>query len=145
MVRKQGEELFSLTGELKARSKKLAELTAEQLVSGAVLSGGVRVMCGFIEGNAGDLKLILDGLAEREKEPFAALLFARSADGSSTDYRMACSKGVKLNMKELCAAVNAAVNGKGGGNPLFAQGKTQRTVDGETALMLQNYMIKAVE
>ena len=37
------------------------------------------------------------------------------------------------------------MNGKGGGSPLFAQGKTARAVDAQTVEMLKNYMIKAIE
>jgi alanyl-tRNA synthetase len=48
-------------------------------------------------------------------------------------------------MKELCSAVNAAVNGKGGGGPLFAQGKTERQVDAETLAMLKSYIVKAAD
>ena len=76
--------------------------------------GSIHEECGvfgiFESLGANDLKLICEEvskLAEAEKTAFAALIFSVSNEG--TDYRMACSNGFKLSMKELCAAVNAAV------------------------------------
>ena len=144
-IRKQMDELTAAKAELKAKSALLAAGTAAALVENAVKAGSVLITCEKLAGmNANDLKLVCDRLAESAKEPFAALVFAENREGG-TDYRMACSQGVKLSMKELCAAVNAAVNGKGGGSPLFAQGKTSRGVDAQTVDMLKNYMIKAIE
>ena len=48
-------------------------------------------------------------------------------------------------MKEVCAAVNAALNGKGGGSPVFAQGKSERRLDEGTADALKRYLFAAAE
>ena len=143
-IRKQSDELAAAKAELKAKAQQLAERTAEALLAAAKTSGGAAVICASLPGTgANDLKLICDKLAfGGNSTPWAALLFAPAAD--STDYRMACSAGLRLSMKELCAAVNAAVNGKGGGNPLFAQGKTARVVDAQTVEMLEDYILKAL-
>lgn len=143
-IRKQSDELAALKAELKQKSAVLAEKTAESLLKNAALSGKTAVIADEMDGmNANDLRLICDSLTANGAAPWVALLFAPSAAG--TDYRMACSSGGKLSMKELCSAVNAAVNGKGGGGPLFAQGKTERRMDAETLAMLKNYVIQAVK
>lgn len=156
-IKKQMDELASVKAELKAKSELLAKRNAASLMKNAARAGETLVVCEVMHNlNANDIKLICDIFARDSEEaeavlskernspvslPFALLLFAPSAAG--TDYRMACSKGFPLSMKELCAAVNAAVNGKGGGSPLFAQGKTERKVDDETAAMLREYMLRA--
>ena len=144
-IRKQSEELALLKAELKQKSAILAAQTADSLMKSAAVSGKTAVVCEMLSGmNANDLKLITDALAASgASAPWIALVFAPSAAG--TDYRMACSAGSKLSMKELCSAVNAAVNGKGGGSPVFAQGKTERQVDEETVAMLKNYILRAAE
>ncbi len=146
VVRKQMDELASLKAELKQKSALLAGKTAAELLgkASAERSGKTAVIAGILEGmNANDIRLVCDSLAANGGAPWIALLFAPSAAG--TDYRMACSAGGKLSMKELCSAVNAAVNGKGGGGPLFAQGKTERQVDAETLAMLKSYIVKAAD
>jgi Predicted metal-dependent hydrolases related to alanyl-tRNA synthetase HxxxH domain len=146
VVKKQMDELASAKAELKQKSILLAEKTAEELLkkASAERPGRTAVICGLLPGmNANDLRLICDSLAAKKDARWTALLFAPSAAG--TDYHMACSAGCRLSMKELCAAVNAAVNGKGGGGPLFAQGKTERQADEDIAAMLKNYIEKAVD
>ena len=144
-VYKQMDELNALKSELRQKSALLAAKTAEELMKTAETKGGARLVFSAFENlGANDLKLIceeLSKLAEAEKTAFAALIFSVSNEG--TDYRMACSNGFKLSMKELCAAVNAALCGKGGGSPVFAQGKSERKLDEGTAEALKKYLLSA--
>ena len=144
-VYKQMDELNALKSELRQKSALLAAKTAEELMKTAETKGGSKLVFSAFENlGANDLKLIceeLSKLAEAEKTAFAALIFSVSSEG--TDYRMACSNGFKLSMKELCAAVNAALNGKGGGSPVFAQGKSERKLDEGTAEALKKYLLSA--
>lgn len=146
-VYKQMDELIALKAELKAKSKLLAQKYACELAEKAEICGGARIIFHSFDAlDANDLKLILDDLAqsaEDEKTAFAALVFSVSDGG--TDYRMACSNGFKLSMKEVCTAVNAALNGKGGGSPVFAQGKSERRLDEGTADALKRYLLAAAE
>ncbi len=145
-IKKQMEEIASLKAELKAKSRLIAEGHAKRLMDTAQERGGARVIFeAFEELGANDIKLICDELAKRAEEEglnFTALLFAVSEDG--TEYRMACSRGAGLNMKELCTAVNAALMGKGGGSPVFAQGKSERRLDEGTAEALKKYLLSAM-
>lgn len=144
-VYKQMDELIALKSELRQKSALLAAKTAEELMKAAETKGGARLVFGIFESlGANDLKLICEEvskLAETEKSAFAALVFSASNEG--TDYRMACSAGFKLSMKELCAAVNAALCGKGGGSPVFAQGRSERRLDEGTAESLKRYLYAA--
>ena len=144
-VYKQMDELNALKSELRQKSALLAAKTAEELMKTAETKGGSKLVFSAFENlGANDLKLICEEvskLAETEKTAFAALIFSVSNEG--TDYRMACSNGFKLSMKELCAAVNAALNGKGGGSPVFAQGKSERKLDEGTAEALKKYLLSA--
>ncbi|MBR5947791.1 MAG: hypothetical protein IKZ82_03955 [Clostridia bacterium] len=144
-IYKQMDEVNALKSELKQKSTLLAAKTADELMKNAEVKGGASIVFDSLEGvGANDLKLILEELSRRaevEKATFAALLFAPSKDG--TDYRMACSAGFKLSMKELCSAVNAALNGKGGGSPVFAQGKSERKLDEGTFDALRSYLMAA--
>ena len=58
---------------------------------------------------------------------------------------MVCSPGVKLSMRDLCSAVNAALDGKGGGSPTFAQGKSSRSVTSDELVMLENYIASVLK
>jgi len=144
-VYKQMDELIALKSELRQKSALLAAKTAEELMKAAETKGGARLVFGIFESlGANDLKLICEEvskLAEAEKTAFAALVFSASNDG--TDYRMACSNGFKLSMKELCAAVNAALCGKGGGSPVFAQGRSERRLDEGISEALKKYLLSA--
>ena len=144
-VYKQMDELNALKSELRQKSALLAAKTADELMKNAETKGGSKLVFSAFENlGANDLKLIceeLSKLAEAEKTAFAALIFSVSSEG--TDYRMACSNGFKLSMKELCAAVNAALNGKGGGSPVFAQGKSERKLDEGTSEALKKYLLSA--
>ena len=146
-IKKQQDELASVKAESKRKSVLIAERLACELIEGAERAGACRVIVRRLEAqSANDLKLLADELSKRseaEKIPFAALLFAASADG--TDYRLACSAGVKPDMKELVSVVNAATGGKGGGSAVFAQGRSERRLDEETLLQIRDYMLRAMK
>lgn len=142
-IAKQIDEISALKAEIRLKSALIAKTEAENLVNSAEKCGNGLVMFKVFENlGANDLKLIIDEIAALAgSSPWAALLFSGKANGA--DYRMGASAGFKPDMRELCAAVNAATGGKGGGSPVFAQGGSDRKLDGETAEMLKNYLLKA--
>lgn len=148
-IKKQVDDLSSAYSELKLKSRLLAGEYAEKLLARGKVIGSTAVICEAFEGmNANDLKLIGENICSSAASAkgistVAALLFARN--NGVTEYRMVCSPELKFSMKELCSAVNAAVNGKGGGSPVFAQGKTNTQVDDDTVAMLRNYMERAIK
>lgn len=146
-IKKQTDELSAAHAEAKLKSRLLAEEYAEKLTAAGKLIGSTLVVCEAFEGlNANDLKLIgerICAVASSSERAAAALLFARGK--GVTEYRMVCTPGLELSMRVLCSAVNAAVNGKGGGSPTFAQGKTNASVNDYTVILLRNYMERAIK
>lgn len=144
-VAKQIKELGAVKAELKLKTAMLAEYIANELCVEAKSGSSVLPIVRAFDGmSANDIALIGESLLKKVR--CAALLFARRQDG--TDYRMVCSDGTGLSMKELCAAVNAAVNGRGGGNAAFAQGRTAREVSDDDVKMLESYLtgiVKSIE
>lgn len=140
-IAKQMNDINACKAELKTKSALLAELYAEKLIGESEPVKGIRPIVFLLDGlNPNDMKLLGDKICELT--PAVTLFFTHGEDG--TNYRMACSKGGNMDMKQLCSAVNAAVNGKGGGSPLFAQGRTAERVSEETIEMLRNYVVSVL-
>ena len=134
-VKKQGEELGAVKRELKEKTKLLCELIAEKEGhDGAVVLN----KDGF---SAFDVRLLAEALTK--KFACAALVFGRSGD--TAYYGVACSEGVNCHAGEVCKAVNAALDGKGGGNAKFAQGSSKREVTNELCDMLEAYISKLLK
>lgn len=141
-VMKQSNDLITAKLEIKAKSALLAELYAQKFSTATPPVKGIVPIVEIMDGlTANDLKLLCDTLVQTC--PCVALLFVPHSQG--TDYRMSCSAKSGMNMKELCSAVNAAVGGKGGGSPLFAQGKTPEQVHADTVAMLKNYITSVLK
>ncbi len=142
-VQKVQTELSSCKLELKIKSRLISELLGERLLSSAANVNSIDYIVKLLDYLAPvDLKMLSDFLIKNAVHPLIALLFCTTKSG--TDYRMVCSSGIKLSMRELCDAVNIALNGKGGGNSLFAQGKTAKQVNNDDILMLENYVRTAL-
>lgn len=141
-IKKQIDELSDLKHENRMKTAILADLYAEKLISDADKVGNTLLVCKTLDGlAANDLKTLGDKLCEK-CDSGVALIFINGKQ--ETNYRMVC-KGVDFSMKELCAAVNGAVNGKGGGSSEFAQGKTMEKVGIETIEMLKKYIKKVID
>ena len=130
-VRKQSEELAMLKRELKARTQALCDMLAEKNTSAFAV---VRIE-GF---SANDVKMLSETLIAHGAK--AALVFGIT-DGV-THYRAVRAKDTSLNMNEIIKAVNALLNGKGGGSPLFAQGSAQKSLDSESFGSIKAYAEK---
>lgn len=79
------------------------------------------------------------------KEPMMLLLLATEANGS-LQYMLCCSEGVKLDMGELCQAVNAATGGNGGGRGTLAQGSAPASSwRQDTFTQLEAYLLQRLE
>jgi len=119
VIIKQGDELNACKRELKARTAKLMGYVAKELYDAAEQIGGVKLIVSVQEGfSAGDLKPLTESILALGKS--AAMIFI--PDGDTVRYALAASDKVKLSMKDAAQAVNAALNGKGGGRDTFAQG-----------------------
>lgn len=131
-VRKQSEELGRIKRELKERTKLACRLIAQSIGhEGAV----VTLQPGF---TAFDTRLLAEALTEGRS--CAALVFGRAGD--ATYYSAAVSGGLACHAGEICKAVNAALDGKGGGNAQFASGSSRREATPELCEMLENYISK---
>ena len=96
-------------------------------------------MLNMPELTAFDVRLLCEALMKKRR--CAVIAFGSAGEGCC--YSTACSEGVKLHAGEVCKAVNAAVNGKGGGNASFANGSGKERVTEELCSMLRGYLEKA--
>lgn len=118
-VVRQGDELNACKRELKARTAALMRYIAKELYGAAEEIGGTKLIVSVQKGfSAGDLKPMTESILALGKS--AVMIFV--PDGENVRYALACSEGAGLSMKDAAAAVNAALNGKGGGRDSFAQG-----------------------
>lgn len=119
VVVKQGDELNACKRELKTRTARLMTYVAKELYDAAEDINGTRLIISVQEGfSAADLKPLTEATLALGQA--AAMVFV--PDGDTVRYALASSEGVKLSMKDAASAVNAALNGKGGGRDTFAQG-----------------------
>lgn len=138
-VQKLRNDLSTCKQEIKSKSDLLTELLSTELLSGIESSGSTGyIVKRFDTLSPADLKALSDKLIAKTASPLAALLFCNTPSG--TEYRMVCTDGLKLSMRDLCSAVNAAINGKGGGSSSFAQGKTLKSVSDDDIDMLEHYL-----
>lgn len=138
-VQKLRNDLSTCKQEIKSKSDLLTELLSTELLSGIESSGSTGyIVKRFDTLSPADLKALSDKLITKTTSPLAALLFCNTPSG--TEYRMVCTDGLKLSMRDLCSAVNAAISGKGGGSSSFAQGKTSKSVSDDDIDMLEHYL-----
>ena len=104
--------------ELEKVRTDLAGAAAKNLLEDAAIVGGAKVVVRQIDGEMRDLMALSKEICEDPKA--VALLGARSAGGAS----LIVSHGaeVALDAREVFAEAVAAIGGKGGGRPDFAQG-----------------------
>lgn len=118
-VVRQGEELAETKRVLKKRSEELFACRAASVYENAPKAGNTAVVVRFEEGmNMNELGFFAENLCAANRT--VTVLFSEQ-DGHLI-YKMTCTKGVQLSMKEVCLAVNAATGGKGGGRDDNAQG-----------------------
>ena len=121
-VLRQGDELSEVKRTLKQRTDALLAYHTAALLAQAESIGDVKLVLYAEDGlSAADMKLFAQKIAEAEKS--IALLF--SQNGDTLLYQLAAAPGVKLSMRDVCAAVNAATGGRGGGKDAFAQGSAK--------------------
>lgn len=145
-IEKQDSELSACRRELRQKAALCAELMSGELLRAAEYAGSCACIVKRLDNfTANDLKLLGDRLiaAAPASRELAALLISNGAAGCA--YRMVSTPGVKLSMRELCAAVNAALAGKGGGGSAFAQGSSPRRASDEDIELLRGYLLRALE
>lgn len=142
-IKKLKNDMSNLHLELKNKTLMLCELLSQSLLSGAQMKNSVKIIVEILpDFTANDLKLLSTRIIDTSDIPVVALLFCKNDSG--TEYRMACSSTVELSMRNLCFSVNAMLNGKGGGNDSFAQGKSPRQIGDEDLELLKKYLISAL-
>ncbi len=134
-VVKQGEELGAAKRELKEKGRLIASLMAEKLGhDGAVVLNEPEL-------GAYDVRLLCEALMNKYR--CAAVVFGSAGEGAC--YSVSRAEGVNVHAGEVCRAVNAAVNGKGGGSASFANGSCRERPAPEVCAMLENYLQKLME
>lgn len=134
-IRKQGEELSRSNKELKQATARLDEHLADKLRHEAAVVRGIQLIVTDV-GNveARRLRPLAQGTLEGKS---LSVIFAPW--GEQVNYIAAC-KGVDMDMNECIKAVNAALNGKGGGRGDMAQGSAKLTCDlSDTIEQLRHY------
>lgn len=142
-VLRQGDELSGLKRELKHRTDALLAYRTMELLAKADIVQDTKLVLYAEEGlSAADMKLFAEKLTNAEK--CIALIFSQNSD--TLLYQIAASSGIKLSMRDVCAAVNAATGGRGGGKETFAQGsaKVQPGMQ-ETMEQLRAYLRAAIK
>lgn len=137
-IERREQELNEVRRELKSRTAKVVEYTAKEALMKAESIGGIKlIIYQSEEFNQSELKLLSDNLISAGK--CIALLFGTK--GENIAYCIACSDGIKHSMRDICDAVNALLNGKGGGRPNFCQGSAPKKSGLDESLeQLENYM-----
>ncbi|MEL7609848.1 MAG: DHHA1 domain-containing protein [Bacillota bacterium] len=118
-VLRQGEELSDLKREFRARTARLMDYIARELLGNARAVKGVKLVCLMQQGwSQAERKQLADALCI---DP-GCLMLLFVPEGEQIAYTFARGDKVRLSMKDVCAAANAAFLGKGGGRDSFAQG-----------------------
>ncbi len=137
-VVRQGDELAVLKKELRVRTDALLSYRAADLLAKADVIGGTKLVISLEEGFAmQELKLLAEKVCTAEK----AVAVILSAAGETICYQLWRSSGVTLSMRDVSAALNAILGGKGGGRDDAAQGsaKAQEGIK-ETLAQFETYM-----
>lgn len=137
---KQGDELSEARRALKKRTEALFTYKARELYEAAPKAGKTAVVVYLGEElAAAELGL----LGEKICALGSAVVLLMSENGTQLAYRLARSGDVMAGMRELCAAVNAATGGKGGGREDSAQGSAPARADAqEIRAQLEAYIVK---
>ncbi|MDO4565468.1 MAG: DHHA1 domain-containing protein [Clostridia bacterium] len=134
-VGKQGEELNGVRRELRSAQGELDAYRAEELKRKATEVAGVRLIVDKTTAMDGKrLRSLCQNTLEGKS---LSLLFA--PQNEQVNY-VICCKELNLDMGGCIEAVNAALNGKGGGRGTLAQGSAKlRPGLDETLISLKNY------
>ena len=121
-VIKQGDELAALKREHRLRTDALLAYRAETLLGQAETINGTKLIVHREDGlSMQELKSLGEKVCAGEH--VTAVLFSQV--GENVYYQLCCSPGVKLSMRDVCAALNALTGGKGGGRDDAAQGSAK--------------------
>lgn len=131
-------------GRLRRREKALLgalnAYLARDLAANSVRTGKCALIVAEAEDCAPDR---LKALALQTLTDERALTVLLSVSGGKLGYVLAATPALGLDMGELCQAVNAAVNGRGGGRGTLAQGAAAVPAAlGETVEQLRGYFVR---
>lgn len=134
VIQKQCDEFEETKKRNKQLSAELESYLTAELKQKAETVKGVSLL---VERVKTDPKRLRPLAQSTLKEKSITLLFTQS--DACVGYVLVCA-GIKENMGEWLPAVNAALNGKGGGRGDMAQGSAAGTLSEETFAQLKNYM-----
>lgn len=136
-VAKRCDEYGALKRQERGLIAKLNGYISAELAASAEKAGKWELITALLEGmDGGRLKELAQGVA---KPGVLAVLFAKCQD--KLLYVVACGAGFPVDAGELAQAVNAAVNGKGGGRGTLAQGMSASLSGAEQAVEQVRYYL----
>lgn len=123
-VERQGDEIAAAKKQNRELTERLLSYVAAELIETAPEIKGVKLAFSLQKGSSmNELKKLSEKLTQETN--VLAVLFGES--NGSLMYQLARGSGVKVSVRELIQAVNAATGGKGGGRDDYAQGSAPIT------------------
>ncbi|HHT86904.1 MAG TPA: hypothetical protein GXZ61_04450 [Clostridiales bacterium] len=141
-VVRQGDELREAKRTLKLIMARYVQAEAKSLIDNAHEKNGVKIIVYCDYEGLTDIRVLSENIL---KTRACAVLCSVAKD--SVQYVTAVSEGVTPSASELIQAVNALMNGKGGGRGTFAQGKAEyksRSQLEQCLAQVMEYLKKAV-
>lgn len=121
-VQRTDKELADLKSQLRQKSKQMAAIAAEAMLDTAEELETERLVCQDVT-RYGEFAKDLSELFSKRAGTYSVLW---SISGDTVTYYTSAPKGAEVSARTLCSALNTALQGKGGGNELTAQGRTQK-------------------
>ncbi len=118
-IRRSLDEARSLRRRVAALEEELASLRSEQVLAAAREVGGTKLVSTIVEGGAEEAKRVADALAARLGRS-VVVVGARDAERAIVVAKVVDEPRVSAG--DLVRLASAALGGKGGGRPTFAQG-----------------------
>lgn len=142
-VNKMGDELTASRHKERDYAKELNGYVAAELLSQGEKAGKRTVVTRLFDHMDSQCLKDLAQLTVKGKDTLALLM---SKQGDKLAYVLAESEGFPVDVSELMPAVNAALNGKGGGRGTLAQGMAQKCDGaGEALLQIHGYFLQRLK
>lgn len=139
-VGKQGEELAAARRSERALTERVNGYLGKELRQSAERCANAWLITARVDGTEAKA---LRPLAQQALLQEPTLVFLLAAEQERVQYLLLSGGGVKLDMGELCQAVNAALGGRGGGRGTMAQGSAPKSAGlAETMEQLHGYLSK---
>lgn len=131
-IKKLLTDMKNLQKKVEADKEQLLQYEAQQLLVSAKKVGNKRIVATvMVDRPINELQWLAKWMATEEEQ--SLIIFINETE---TKLQCICASGVQidLSMKELCSKLLQEINGKGGGNQIFAQGGGERVIEGKVLL-----------